>query len=791
MILFNLKIAWRNIIKNRTFSAINIIGLALSMASCLIITTYVWTELQHDNFHKNAEDIYRITEKQNQAGTIYNVAVTPGPLAEQLKKDFPEVINTVRFGGWGGVVKNGTNIMRENKMLLTDNSVFSTFDFPLVKGNAKTALSSPNDIVITENTAKRFFGSRWKENPALIGQRFTLNDETDFVLAGVAANPPENSSIQFEILLPLQYLFNSDKWSNQWQSNNFHTYLQLKPGTDVAAFGKKIEKQLHVYNPDTKDLMYLQPLKSQYLHSAFDFGTDWGKRSNYTYIRIFSGVGLLLLIIACVNFINLSTSRSIKRSMEVGVRKVNGASRGQLVLQFLSESVVMSAIAGVLAIVLINMISPFLKSYTGSSIFLSLSHPLTIPFFVSTILIIGVIAGLYPAFFLSRFNPVKVFKHSRGISSGKRFRQVLVTLQFTISVTLITCTWVMYNQLEFIRTKDLGFDKDQLISIRLSGKMKEEAAVFKQEIEKLSSVKAATASTMSLVNVGNSSYLEWDGMQESDKFLITQANIDPDFIPALGMQMINGNNFSKKKSTDTSQYIVNEATVKRLGMSVNEIIGKEYTFWGAKGKVIGVVQDFHFKPLKTGIEPFIFRYQPKEFYFNVIVKTAPGKSADALSSIEKIYKKMEPEFPLEYSFINESLNELYREDKKTAGIIFLFAGLTIFVGCLGLFGLTVYATEQRIKEIGIRKVLGAGVSSIVALLSSDFLKLIILSTLIAIPAGLYFMQKWLQEFAFRIDVQWWIFAGVGMLVLVIAFITISFHAVKAAMANPVKSLRSE
>jgi putative ABC transport system permease protein len=791
MILFNLKIAWRNIIKNRTFSAINVTGLALSMACCLVIATYVWSELRHDTFHKNAANIYRITEKQNQAGTIYNVAVTPGPLAEELKKDFPEVINTVRFGSWGGVVKNGTNIMRENKMLLTDNSVFSAFDFPLIKGNPKTALNSPSDIVITENTAKRFFGNKWKENPALIGQRFTLNDEADFVLAGVTVNPPENSSIQFEILLPLQYLFATDKWSNKWQSNNFHTYLQLKPGTDVAAFGKKIEKQLHVYNPDTEDLMYLQPLKSQYLHSAFDFGTDWGKRSSFTYIKIFSGVGILLLIIACVNFVNLSTSRSLKRSMEVGVRKVNGASRNQLIFQFLTESIVMSAIAGILAIVLINLFSPFLKTYTGTGMFFSLAHPLTVPFFIATIVIIGIIAGLYPAFFLSRFNPIKVFKHSRSMSSGKRFRQALVTLQFTISVTLITCTWIMYNQLEFVRNKDLGFDKDQLISIRLSRNLKDKAATFKQEVEKLPGVVAATASTMTLVNVGNSSYLEWDGMQESDKFLITQANIDPDFIPALGMQMINGDNFSKQKSTDTSQYIVNEATVKRLGMNVSEIIGKEYTFWGAKGKVIGVVQDFHFKPLKTGIEPFIFRYQPKEFYFNVIVKIAPGKSSDAISSIEKIYKTMEPEFPLEYSFINESLNELYREDEKTAGIILLFAVLTIFVGCLGLFGLTVFATEQRIKEIGIRKVLGAGVSSIVTLISSDFLKLIVLATLIAIPVGLYFIQKWLQEFAFRIDVQWWFFAGVGMMVLIVALITISAHAVKAAMANPTESLRSE
>jgi predicted permease len=791
MIPFNFKIAFRNIKKNRVFSAVNIIGLALSMASCLLISMYIWNELKHDTFHKNGQNIYRLTERQDQAGSFYNVAVTPGPLAPAMQKDFPEIVNTVRFGYWSGILKNGNHTYEEKNIQLTENSIFKIFDFPLVKGNINTALLSPDEIVITENVAEKYFGKDWRMNPAILGQTFRLNNEADFKLVGIAKNAPANSSIQFDILLPVTFLFKTDEWSFKWNSNNYHTYVQLKPGTDISLFQKKIEKQLHKYNADTNDQLLLQPLAKQYLYSSFDFETDWGKRSNIKYIKIFAAVGLLLLIIACVNFINLSTARSLKRSMEVGIRKVNGASRTQLISQFLSESLLLAFIAGLFAVVIISATKYLLRPLTGDMLDNIFSQPVFITFFLLSILIIGLLAGLYPAFILSAFNPARIIKKASGNSSGKRFRQGLVVVQFAISVTLIICTYFMYLQLRFIQKKDLGFNKDQLVNVRLGGHLTEKAFLFKHDLDLIPGIAASAPATSTLVNNQNSSYIEWEGMKKDEKLLITHANIDPGFIPALGMKLVSGKNFSEQMTNDTANYIVNESAVARMGYTRNNAIGKQLTFWGAKGNIIGVVRDFNFKPLNTGIEPFIFRYQPQDQYRNMFVKVNVQKTQEVLQQVEKLYKKYESEVPFEFSFLSEAINQSYRDEKRTATIILLFAGLTIFVGCLGLFGLTVFSAEQRIKEIGIRKVLGAGLASIAGLLSKDFLKLVIVSIVIAMPAAWYITTKWLENYAYRIHTEWWVFAVVALAVIGIALFTISFQAIKAGLANPVKSLRTE
>ncbi len=792
MLKFNFKIAWRNIWKNKVFSSVNIIGLALSMACCLAISMYVWNETHYDTFHTNEQDIYRITNKQNQAGKLYNVAVTPGPLAPELQKDFPEIKNTVRFGSWSGLLKNGTKVYEEKSVQLTENSIFSIFNFPLLSGNPKTALLSIDEIVITENIAEKYFGKDWRSNASLLGQVFTLNGQNSFKLAGVAANPPVNSSIQFDILLPLEFLFKTDEWANNWGANNYHTYVQLKPGIAVAAVEAKLAKQLKVYKPDTEDILQLQPLKQQYLYSKFDFFTDWGKRSDVKYVKIFSGVGLLLLIIACVNFINLSTARSVKRSMEVGVRKVNGASRRQLIGQFLSESVLIALLAGIAVVLILKLTAPLLQELAGVHFDFNFTSGLFLTFFLLFIIIIGLIAGIYPAFILSAFKPVKILKGQPGIKSGNGFRKGLVVVQFAISVTMMICTFFMYRQLKFIQAKDLGFNSEQIIRLRLGNELKGKVALLKHDLDKESTIAATAPATMSLANVDNSADMEWEGMQPNEKFLITQANIDPDFIPALGMQLMSGNNFKWQSEKDTiNNFIVNETAVKMMGSTADKILGKRVTFYGAKGSIIGVVRDFHFKPLSAGIEPFIFRYQPWSSYFSLFVKTVPGKTAEAINQVQKLYKKYEPETPFEFTFLNESINQLYKDDKRTASVILLFACLTVFVGCLGLFGLTVFTAEQRIKEIGIRKVLGAGVASIAGLLSKDFLKLVIVAIIIAVPVAWFVTSKWLLNYAYRINIDWWVFLAAGLVVLGIAFFTISFQSIKAAVANPVKSLRTE
>jgi putative ABC transport system permease protein len=789
MVRFNLKIAFRNIWKNKVFSSINIIGLALSMASCLIIGIYIWQELNYDTFHSKRSNIFRITEEQNQAGTIYSVAVTPGPLAPALQKDFPEIKYATRIGSWSGVLKNGNAKFDIDKMLVTENSFFSIFNFPLAKGNIQTALLSPNEFVISESLAAKYFGKDWANKPDLIGQTFRLNNQTDFKLAAIAKDVPENSSIQFDVLLPLLYLFEADEWSNKWNSNNYHTYLQLNPSTDKAIFEKKIEKKLSTYNPDTKDLLQLQPLQEQYLYSTFDFSTDWGKRSNIKYIQIFTGVGILLLLIACINFINLPTARSLKRSKEVGVRKVNGATRTQLVSQFLVETTLMALIAGFISLIIIKIVQPYIQALTGQVFQIDFSDTSFVVLFFSFILITGIIAGLYPSLVLSAFKPVNVLKKLPATSSGKYFRQWLVVFQFSISLALIICTLFMYQQLRFIQQKDLGFNKEQLVNFRMSGELKQKTALLKKELQKEPTITSIAPATTSMVNVANSSYLEWDGMQESDKFLITQANVDPDFIPVMGMSLIAGKNFSWQQTNDTATYIINETAVKQLGNSTENVIGRKVSFWGNKGTIIGVVKDFHFKSLNTGIEPFIFRYQPQENYYSLFIKTAKGKTNEAIEKVQSLSKSLEPEFPVQFSFVDESINKVYQKDKEVANIILLFAALTIFVGCLGLFGLTVFAAELRIKEIGIRKVLGAGIATITGLLLKDFLKLVVIATMIGIPVAWYASTLWLQNYAYRIDIQWWVFAAAAATVLLIAFLTISFHAVKTAKANPVKSLR--
>jgi len=793
------KIAWRNLAKNKVYSAINIAGLSIGLACCLTIGLYIWDELSYDRFHPHGAHLYRVVEKQNQAGTLYDAATTPGPLAPALKTDFAEVTQTCRVGSDGGVVQVGNVKTEPDRVLIVDNSFFSLFNFTLLRGNARTVLLGPGDVVVTEALAERLFGTGWRKGKDVLGRQVTFNQERTLTVVGVAANPPTNSHIQFDMLVSMRYdeTTASTRVDYDWDSNNYHTYIRLHPDAPVGRISGKLEQYLGrfdpVYRTTLKTTLHLQPLYDIYLQSHFAFRTDWSKTSSVVYIRIFGAVGLVVLLIAVFNFINLATARAVQRAREVGVRKVVGAFRGQLVVQFLGESLLMTALATGLALLLLLLFLPLLNDIAAKS--LSIPYR-ALPFWLAiggVIVLVGLLAGIYPAFYLSRFRPVRVLKGVFDAQSGQLFRRTLVVGQFTLSVILVIGAIVIYTQLRFLQDKDLGFDQSQLVQVRLRNELHDKVGLFRADLQRQASIAGLTVASNGLVDLGSSTtHFEWEGQQPGTQLLITHLNADPDFLSVTGMKLVAGRNFDARITTDTaSAYLLNETAAKRMGWTPQEALGKKIKFWDREGSVVGVVQDFHFRPLTTAIEPFLFRYWPRAYYSHVVVKTNPGQARQALAAIERLYKKHEHLTAPNYEFVNEALENQYRTQQRTGRVVLYFSVLAIFVSCLGLLGLAAFTAEQRTKEIGIRKVLGASVSGIVVLLSKDFLKLVGVAVVIASPVAWYAAHRWLQDFAYKTDVQWWMFAGAGLLAAGIALLTVSYQAIRAALINPVKSLRTE
>ncbi|MEZ0483000.1 ABC transporter permease [Fibrella aquatica] len=788
-----IKIAFRNLWRSPLYSVLTIGGLSLGIACCLLIALYVYDERSYDRFHPNAATIYRITEKQKQPEGVFDVAVTPGPLAASLKKDFPEVVETARIGQWNGQLKVGKQVYEEKQMFFTDNGLFKLFDFPLVKGDWRTALTKPYEVVLTETTARKYFGANWLANPAVLGARLRLNNDKDYTVVGVAKDAPGNSHLQFGVLLSFKSLELFDEWSIKWSGNSFHTYLQLRDGTDVAAFAGKIKNQCIRYNPNTENTLQLQPLTAIYLYSDFAFNTDWGVRGSIFHVNLFTLVGLIVLLIACMNFINLATARSARRSREVGVRKTVGARRQHLVFQFLGESFLLTIVAVLVAMLLAGMLMPLFNQLSGKQVSLNYgSLPIWLALGTLT-LGVGLLAGLYPAVLLSGFQPAKVLT-GVGINnlSGRGFRQSLVVGQFVMSLVLIISTVFVYNQLRFMQTKNLGFDKAQLMYVRMGGDLRQKAGELKQDLLRQPSVELATTTTARMIDIANESNISWPGKQPNDDFLITNINVDADFLATVGMKLASGSNFRPKAKADTTTtFLVNETAARRMGYTAQTALNKQVEFWGKKGLISGVVQDFHFRPLNVPIAPMILRYEPSNPYFNMLVKIRPGQAQLAIQRIGELYKQYEKETPLEYGFVDQELDNQYRREERTGQVMGYFSVLAILISCLGLFGLAAFTAEQRTKEVGVRKVLGASVASIVTLLSKDFLKLVIIAIVIASPIAWYAMTQWLADFAYKIDIEWWVFALSGTLAIVIALLTVSFQSLKAALVNPVKSLRSE
>lgn len=805
-----LKIAWRNLWNHKGFSAINIFGLAMGLACFIMIAMYVTDELSYDRYNTKAERIYRVNSDIRFGGTDLIMAVTSDPMGEMLKKDYPQVEEFVRFYNSNGakLIKRDNEYINEPKVTHADSTLFNVFTLPSMLGNPKKALNQPNTVVITESTAKKYFGTVSNA----MGKTIETDDDngTLYKVTAVIEDVPHNSHFNFDFFFSMD---NVDYSFGNFLSHNFHTYVLLKPGTDYKAFNKNFPELINKYIlPQAKQFMEIEsmddfaktgnkleyslmPLTNIHLHSSR--GAELGVNGNIDYVYIFSAAALFILLIACINFMNLSTARSSGRAKEVGIRKVLGTAKRSLIGQFLTESTIMAYLAFMVALIIVWLTLPWFNAIAGKEMIIGgliksryLIVLLLLPF------IVGALAGIYPAFFLSSFKPITVLKGKwNGGSKKANLRGFLVVFQFTVSIVLIIGTIVIYRQLGHIQNSELGFNKDQVIVINNSGLSRESRRTLKNEIEKLSGIKSASfAGYLPVENSSRSdnSYSSESVMTGENGFNMQNWRIDYDYIQTMGMEISRGRNFSPSFGSDSTAILINETAAKLL--KFDDPVGKKLYTSDRDGTklsytIIGVVKNFNFESLRQNIGPLSFRLGNNTWVSAYRTQTSDIKTL--LENMESIYKQLAPQIPFSYEFLDEAFDNMYRQEQRVGKVALSFAALAILIACLGLFGLATYMAEQRTKEIGIRKVLGASVSNIVSMLSKDFLKLVLLSFAIAAPIAWWGMNKWLEDFAFRVNIGWWIFFITGAIAILIALATVSFQAIKAAISNPVKSLRTE
>jgi len=788
MISNYVKVAARGMLRHKGFSLINLAGLSLGMATTLSILLWVADELSYDRFHVNCQQIYRVTEDQvNADGEPFPVAVTPEPLGPGLKADFPEVLDYTRImAASRTVVAHGETTFYDDGLVFADPSLLTLFTFPLVKGDPKTVLSDMHSIVISETAARKYFGS---EDP--VGQTLRIFNAVDFVVSGVARDVPRNSHLQFNLLGAFDILLNEFGVTGGWSNNSFYTYVQLHPGADAAKLGAQIRKYLPTKNRGSAVQLNLQPLEDIHLRSAYaiDLRGATHDRSRNMYILVI--VAFLVLLTACINFMNLTTARSGLRSKEVGLRKAVGAGRPELMRQFFGESLLLAAISGAIALVIVRLFLPLFNTATGKSISAAvLTSPAALIVLAGMILVTGLVAGIYPALVMSAFKPAAIFRgESFTGSRSAMFRKALVVLQFSLSTAFIVGSFIVAHQVRYMEKSDTGYDRNGIIYFRMRQGIKESYAAFRNDLLQTPGVLSVAASSdIPTYTVHSSWGFEWEGMSPRDRMLMHSFSVDHDYIRTLGMEMAAGRGFSPRFPTDTGAYVVNEAAVRAMG--VRDPIGKSVSLWGNPGRIIGVVKDFHYKSFHNSIEPLVLRIDPQDDTY-ALVRVSAERLAGSLAAIGRIHDRYNPGYPFEYKFLDESLGALYETDRRFGTIAEMFTWLAVFISCLGLFGLASFSIERRTKEIGVRKVLGARISGIAALLAKDFLRWVALSNLIALPVAYYGMSRWLSSYAYRDAIPAWAFVAAVGLSLGIALLTISYHCLRAATSKPVNALRYE
>jgi putative ABC transport system permease protein len=792
------RIAWRNLWKHKVYSAINIIGLATGMAACIVILLFVFYEKSFDNFH--TKNIYRLNEVQKFPGMVASqkVGLSMFPMGPTIREEFPEIKNFTRIN-WHDKYQMTYSDKRVYlpHAFYVDSTFLQIFDFKLLKGDRATALQKPNSAVLTASTARKLFGA---EDP--IGRRITHYDaDTNFfTVTGVLADVPENSQLQFDGLFSFNTVYRPD-WMTWWGGNWLDTYFELAPHTDVAALEKKFPAYLkkHMQGDGWKYYeLFLLPLKDVHSHAA-DIGLDYLNYQKFdkNYTNIFSAIALIVLLIACINFMNLSTARSAERAKEVGIRKSIGALRSQLGIQFLGETVLLSLIALVFAAGLVLLALPYVNELSQRELgSVLLNNKWLLAAVVLGTILVGILSGLYPAAYLSSFQPVKVLKGLSLTGRNKgRLRNILVVGQFASAIFLMIATIFVFRQLNYMQQRDPGFNRDQVLTIGLDQMTSRKYELLKEQLMQSASIENVTAAQDQLGSHLDQSGVEFKGDGPLRNLTSTRLIVDPDYLTLYKIPLVHGKNFSHEKGANGREYIINEALAKELSKDqphaeLSSLIGRHFGFDSA-GVIVGIAKDFNFNSLHYKIET-MFLFSQKDWGFTTLsVKIHGGKEKEAVSYIQSTWSRLFPDRPLAYQFLDDHFTEVYRADAQVSKMVGILAILAIIISCLGLFGLASYSAEKRVKEIGIRKVMGASVQHIVGLLSRHFIRLVLLANVIAWPLAWYVLHQWLQDYAYRVDISWWVFALAGVAALLIALATVSILAMRAAVANPVKSLRTE
>ena len=788
MILRIFKTTFRSLFQRKNHSILNILGISIGLASTFLLTIWIFDEISYDLFHENGNRIYRVMRHVYSGDQINTSNRVTWNIADELKERYPEVEDVAVITPSTNLVLDQDDLsVREWGRYATTN-FFEMFSWRLIQGEPSMVLQDNKSIVISRSLAEKYFGNDWQQQAVGSTINDNVNNLGDFTVTGVFEDLPSQSSLQFDFVLPMEVFVKNNRWLFNWNNSGMHIFTQIREGADAMELSEKITNIQNDHIEQFRSDLFLQPYTDQHLYSGFKDGRLVGGRIEY--VRIFSGVAVLILLIACINFMNLSIAHAMRRTREIGVRKAVGAGRRSLVKQFMGESFILVSIAFVLALAIVITFLPFFNNLTGKEVTISELTGNTFLKFAGIGVLTALLAGFYPAFYLSSFDTVRILRGTFRLSGGSALlRKGLVIFQFAISILLIFGTIIVYQQINYIHSKNLGLDRENVIYLPLEGQIRTKFSTIIEELRLKPGIAAVTSTSSSPLDIGSNTHsVAWRGKDPESQISMKIISVNFDFLDVMKMELAAGRGFDADFGTDTTNYLINQKALDVMGFE--HPLGEQLSFWGKTGAIVGVVRDFHMSSFYSEIEPTIIQLRPRNTGW-IYVRTNPGRTKDALAGIEEIFRQFNPEYPFEYHFLDESFREMYRSEMVIGKLATYFAAIALFIACLGLFGLAVYAAERRTKEIGIRKVLGATIVQIITMLNKDFLILVIIGFLITLPFALYLMNQWLQNFAYRIEINVFTYLLAGLAGVAVALLTVSWQAVSAALMDPVDSLKDE